>query len=178
MTTLEVSNLGRYGYMGGRGGASLGQQMGHAHQHGASEDSTESSASGAHVHRHKHSCCGGAAGGGFLMHLLGFDRFTKGRAADGLARAARAPNPFDLGIAGNCKDFWSTGRELGVDYARLYDVPPEGFVEAKRRREEENEDGASGTGTGRKSLRKSLLMGFGLGRSGSSRGGYEPLSQV
>ena len=30
---------------------------------------------------------------------------------------------------------------------------------------------------GRKSLRQSLLMGFGLGRS-SSRSGYEPLSQV
>ena len=33
MTTLEVSNLGRYGFMGGRGGASLSGQMGHRHQH-------------------------------------------------------------------------------------------------------------------------------------------------
>ena len=106
------------------------------------------------------------------MHLLGFDRFTKGRAADGLARAARAPNPFDLGVLGNCKDFWTMGRELGVEYERLYDVPPEGFVEAKRTRmREDGEDG------GRKSLRQSLLMGLGLGRSGS-RSGYEPLSQV
>ena len=188
MTTLEVSNLGRYGYMGGRGGAGLHQQMGHAHQHGAgspSEDSTggdsgSSAASGAHVHRHKHACCGGGAGGGFLMHLLGFDRFTRGRAADGLARAARAPNPFDLGVVGNCKDFWSAGSELGVDYQRLYDVPGEGFREAKRRREEESEEGAAGGSQqgGRKSLRKSLLMGFGLGRNGARSGGYEPLSQV
>ena len=110
------------------------------------------------------------------MNLLGFDRFTKGKAADGLARAAKAPNPFDLGIVGNCKDFWTRGGELGVEYERLYDVPPEGFVEAKRRRLEESEDGSS-TG-GRKSLRKSLLMGLGLGRGGSSRSGYEPLSQV
>lgn len=172
MTTLEVSNLGRYGYMGGRGGASLHQQMGHMHQQGGSEDSSSTGASAAHAHhRHKHSCCGG---GGFIMNLLGFDRFTKGKAADGLARAAKAPNPFDLGMLGNCKDFWTAGGELGVDYQRLYDVPPEGFVEAKRRKDEESEESAGG----RKSLRKSLLMGIGLGRGGSSRGGYEPLSQV
>ena len=67
------------------------------------------------------------------MNLLGFDRFTKGKAADGLARAAKAPNPFDLGIMGNCKDFWTKGSELGVEYETLYDVPTEGFAEAKRR---------------------------------------------
>ena len=64
------------------------------------------------------------------------------------------------------------GAELGVEYERLYDVPPEGFIEAKRRRVREE-----GGDEGRKSLRQSLLMGLGLG-SGSSRGGYEPLSQV
>ena len=114
------------------------------------------------------------------MNLLGFDRFTKGKAADGLARAAKAPNPFDLGIMGNCKDFWTKGKELGVEYETLYDVPAEGFAEAKRRRvREETDDAHSGTSEGgRKSLRKSLLMGFGLGRGGSSRAGYEPLSQV
>lgn len=108
-----------------------------------------------------------------IMNLLGFDRFTKGKAADGLARASKAPNPFHLGFAGNCKDFWTMGRELGVEYERLYDVPPEGFVEAKRMKiREEGEEGG-----GRKSLRQSLLMGLGLGRS-ASRSGYEPLSQV
>ena len=163
MTTLEVSNLGRYGFMGGRGGASMGQQMGHSHQQAGSDDTT------GHGHQHhRHGLCGG----GFIMNLLGFDRFTKGKAADGLARAAKAPNPFHLGVIGNCKDFWTMGRELGVEYERLYDVPPEGFVEAKRRRvRDEGED------SGRKSLRQSLLMGFGLGRS-ASRSGYEPLSQV
>ncbi|KIP06556.1 hypothetical protein PHLGIDRAFT_452373 [Phlebiopsis gigantea 11061_1 CR5-6] len=166
MTTLEVSNLGRYGFMGGRGGATLGQQMGHAHQHTGSEDT----ASGSGHNHHRHGACGG--GGGMIMNLLGFDRFTKGKAADGLARAAKAPNPFHLGLAGNCKDFWTMGRELGVEYERLYDVPPEGFIEAKRARiREDGEDG------GRKSLRQSLLMGLGIGRSGS-RSGYEPISQV
>lgn len=157
-------------------------------------DDTGSPDSGLPPLQHPHSHRGAGAGGsGFLMNLLGFDRFTRGKAADGLARAAKAPNPFDLGFMGNCKDFWTRGRELGVEYDRLYDVPVEGFVEAKRRRIlEEGDDsrsvgsvdvlggGASGGGAsgGRKSLRKSLLMGLGIGRGGtSSRGGYEPLSQ-
>jgi palmitoyltransferase ZDHHC13/17 len=170
MTTLEVSNLGRYGFMGGRGGASLGQQMGHSHQHAGSDDTTGTG----HHHHHKHGgICGGS---GLIMNLLGFDRFTKGKAADGLARAARAPNPFHVGVMGNCKDFWTMGRELGVEYERLYDVPSEGFVEAKRRRVRDEGAGVGEDG-GRKSLRQSLLMGLGLGRS-ANRGGYEPLSQV
>ena len=172
MTTLEVSNLGRYGFMGGRGGASLHGQMGHQHRN-PSEDAS-GNGGGAHAHRHAHGVCAGC-GSGFLMSLLGLDRFTKCKAADGLARAARAPNPFDLGLVGNCKDFWGTGRELGVEYERLYDVPPEGFREAKRRRLEEGED-LHLDGAARKSLRQKLLMGIGLG--GRSRSGYEPLSQV
>jgi hypothetical protein len=117
------------------------------------------------------------------MQLLGLDRFTKGKAADGLARSIHAPNPFDLGCIGNCKDFWTTGKELGVEYERLYDIPKEGLLEAKKRREAEEEDDDHGIGTSRKGsrtsslLRKSLSMGLALGR-GSSRGGYEPVSQV
>ncbi|TFK90892.1 zf-DHHC-domain-containing protein [Polyporus arcularius HHB13444] len=176
MTTFEVSNLGRYGFMGGRGGSSLHGQMGHRHLALPSDDSTGGEASGGHSHRHAHGMCAGC-GSGFLMNLLGLDRFTKGKAADGLARAAKAPNPFDLGIVGNCKDFWSAGQELGVEYERLYDVPLEGFSEAKRRRQrEEGEDGHADAG-GRKSLRNKLLMGLGLG-GGRGRSGYEPLSQV
>jgi hypothetical protein len=110
------------------------------------------------------------------MNLLGFDRFTRGKAVNGLARAGKATNPFDLGIAGNCKDFWTAGRELGVEYEKLYDVPPEGFAESKRRREQDEE--GEGIASGRKGPRKGLFMGLGLGRAGSSRGGYEPVSQV
>lgn len=174
MTTLEVSNLGRYGFMGGRAGASLAGQMGHRHTHQqqSSEDGQLLGGESAHVHRHQHTVCGG----GFLMQILGLDRFTKGKAADGLARASTAANPFDLGVVGNCKDFWTAGRELGVEYERLYDVPLEGFTEAKMKREREEADEDHGMG-GRKSLRKSLLMGIGLG-GGSRRGGYEPVSQV
>ncbi|CAA7262320.1 unnamed protein product [Cyclocybe aegerita] len=185
MTTLEVSNLGRYGFMGGRGGASLSGQMGHRHQHRSdsvlpgvdTEDTalvgsdTGAPAAGV-VHRHSGVCAG--CGTSFLMNLLGFDRFTKGKAVDGLARASKASNPFDLGIVGNCKDFWTAGRELGVEYEKLYDVPLEGFREAKLRRvREEEEDGPR-----KPSGRKGIFMGFGLGRASSSRGGYEPVSQV
>jgi hypothetical protein len=116
------------------------------------------------------------------MNLLGFDRFTKGKAVDGLARAGKASNPFDLGIVGNCKDFWTAGKELGVKYEMLYDVPLEGFREAKRRNREEAEleDGVrKQQQQASSSSRKGLFMGFGLGRHGAaSRGGYEPVSQV
>ncbi|KAF9555669.1 zf-DHHC-domain-containing protein [Agrocybe pediades] len=187
MTTLEVSNLGRYGFMGGRGGASLTGQMGHRHSHrqdavlpGVDTEDTAlvgdaSSTSSGAVHRHSGVCAG--CGSGFLMNLLGFDRFTKGKAVDGLTKASKASNPFDLGIVGNCKDFWTAGKELGVEYDKLYDVPMEGFREWKRRKErEEEEDG--GRKPGGSGGRKGLFMGLGLGRAGSSRGGYEPVSQV
>ena len=184
MTTLEVSNLGRYGYMGGRG-VSLSNQMGHRqrhthHAHHGSAlqgvDTEDASLVGSDVgsstnNRNSGACAG--CGSGFLMNLLGFDRFTKGKAVDGLARASRATNPFDLGIGGNCKDFWSAGKELGVEYEKLYDVPIEGFREAKKSRDrEEMEDGLSSA----RKPRKSLFMGLGLGRN--TRAGYEPVSQV
>ena len=130
-------------------------------------------------HKHHHA---GRCGSGFLMHLLGLDRFTKGRATEGLARSRRAHNPFDLGCIGNCKDFWTRGRELGVEYERVYDVPKEGFTEAKHRREIEDDSSLSGgygsgsTGVG--TLRKKLTMSLGLGSFGRVRSGYEPVSQV
>jgi palmitoyltransferase len=148
-------------------------QHSHAHAHGspdtdtADPDPTATGGTASHTH----------TSSGFLMNLVGFDRFTRGKAVDGLARAGKAANPFDLGIYRNCRDFWTKGRELGVEYERLYDVPMEGFEEARRRREREEdmEDGGSGP---RKGGRGGLFMGLGMGRAGSSRGGYEPISQV
>lgn len=183
LTTLEVSNLGRYGFMGGRGGASLAGQMGHSHRHQqtregispADEETPTLTHSHPHGPGHRHGTGGGVlgfCGSGFLMHLLGLDRFTHGKAGSGLARAGKAANPFDLGVAANCRDFWTAGRELGVEYERLYEVPAEGFREARRRRERED-----GDEPGRKGLRDRLLLGLGLG-SGVRRGGYEPVSQA
>ena len=180
LTTLEVSNLGRYGFMGGRGGASMSGQMGHrhAHSHGggmsAADEETPTLAHSHAGHKHAHGISGlfAMCGGNFIMHLVGLDRFTHGKAGSGLARANKASNPFDLGIVANCRDFWSAGRELGVEYERLYEVPAEGFREARRRRELEERDEP-----GRKGLRDRLMMGLGLGL-GPRRGGYEPVSQA
>ncbi|KAJ7735915.1 hypothetical protein B0H16DRAFT_1326796 [Mycena metata] len=179
MTTLEVSNLGRYGFMGGRGGASLHGQMGHRHTHAqaapdaADGDAGAEGASGAGGAGHVHTS-------GFLMNLLGLDRFTRGKAVDGLARAGRASNPFDLGAYRNCRDFWTNGKELGVEYDRLYDVPLEGFEEARKRKEREEEEDGLSVGSGGRAAkgRRGLFMGLTMGRAGSSRGGYEPLSQA
>ena len=77
---------------------------------------------------------------GFLLQLVGFDHFTSGKATNGLARAGHATNPFNVSIVGNCHDFWTRGQELSVEYDRLYEIPIEGFREARRRREREEAD--------------------------------------
>ncbi|KAG1866088.1 hypothetical protein F4604DRAFT_1656620 [Suillus subluteus] len=108
--------------------------------------------------------------------LLGLDRFTRGRVARGLTSHAR--NPFDFGAVRNCRDFWSMSKELGVEYGQVYDVPLE-FDEAKKRKEAERGDTEhdhEGPSSRRsKSLLGKLSMRMGIG---SSRRGYEPLSQV
>jgi palmitoyltransferase len=188
MTTLEVSNLGRYGFMGSRGG-SLATQMGHRIHHSDSDDalsgaSTPTVHAHAHGHGHGHSHIhpprhATGCNTGFLMQLVGFDRFTSGKAANGLARSGHATNPFNVGVVGNCRDFWTRGRELGVEYDRLYEIPAEGFTEARRRREREEmeEPGVGRKGHG---LRQKLLLGLGIGGASAraARGGYEPVSQV
>lgn len=166
LTTLEVTNLGRYGYMGSKG-TSLATQMGHSHaQRDAPGEDLGDSVGPAHSHRH----AGGIAGcANFLLNVLGLDRFTKGKAVDGLARAGSAANPFNVGIIGNCKDFWSAGRELGVEYERLYNIPPEGWAEARRQRRWAEQD------NGRKPEGGVLAkMGIRIGGS-RSREGYLPV---
>jgi palmitoyltransferase len=171
LTTLEVSNLGRYGFMGGRGGSSLATQQGHAHHHGGGDENGGADGGHAHAHgpNHAHGKCGGC-GSGFFMQILGFDRFTKGKAADGLARASKASNPFDQGWIANCTDFWTAGRELGVEYDKLYDVPVGGFMEAKRRNRREEMGSDSGMSVGAKRSAFSRLL------SGRGSRGYQPLS--
>ncbi|KAF8272664.1 hypothetical protein EI94DRAFT_1795860 [Lactarius quietus] len=113
------------------------------------------------------------------LELVGFDRFTSGKAANGLERAGHATNPFNVGVVGNCRDFWTRGRELGVEYDRLYEIPVEGFQEARRGREREQAEEA---GVGRKGhgLRQKLMLGLGIGGASAraAHGGYEPVSQV
>ncbi|KAF8310689.1 hypothetical protein DL93DRAFT_1583077 [Clavulina sp. PMI_390] len=197
MTTWEVSNVSRFGFMGGKGGASMAMQQGHQHasaaaQLGASgeEDDPTGGAGPAtpghsHGHGHGHSHGHGHGHGhghshkmdlskgcfGFILRLLGLDRFTRGSAASTLlARPSSRPggppkNPFDLGVIANCMDFWTKGGEVGVRYEAVYDVPPEGFkaakVRAKREADEREEDAAS-------------MMGSGGKRRGSTASRYLP----
>ncbi|CAE6460940.1 unnamed protein product [Rhizoctonia solani] len=163
MTTLEVSNLGRYGFMGGKGGTSLSEQHGHSHNHNHSHDVR------GHGHKHKlGGCCGSIAS--TVMSLTGLERYTKFRAGEGLKRSKSARNPFSLGVVGNCTDFWTAGKTLGVDYRTVLDVPPEGFLEAKRRRGNDHEDWNSGAGGGKLMGRLRAMMG-----QGAVSRGYEPV---
>ena len=112
--------------MGGKSSQSLAAQASHpavqAHSDG-------------NAHAHGPSCnhgskAGRSKSGGMLSRLLpagllsvlGLDLYTKGKAAEGMQMAASSGegsglNPFDQGLINNCRDFWSTGRTLGVDYA-------------------------------------------------------------
>lgn len=106
MTSLEVSNVGRYGFMGGRGVIGTGQmgaQQGgpsrsHSHSHGQGESSplsaSQSLAQGLHSTSHSHpqslsgsgglltlpcricSICASCPGASFLLRITGLDRFT------------------------------------------------------------------------------------------------------
>ncbi|KAJ7574094.1 ankyrin [Mycena floridula] len=219
LTTLEVSNLGRYGFMGGRGGASLNGQMGHRHgggeislllllvpffsfdpltdllsgQHGALpsargalEDTalvgSSSSQQSVDAHGHNHDTphshkgiCANLWGG--LLTLTGFDRFTKGKVVDGMGRAGRGNNVFDLGLSTNCMDFWTRGRALGVEYETLYDVPEEGFAARAANRKDLDDRDRDDDHPKPASSRSSIFMGLRSG-FGSARAGYEPVSQV
>ncbi|KAI6142423.1 palmitoyltransferase AKR1, partial [Pisolithus tinctorius] len=170
LTTPEVSNLGRYGSMGGcsglvAGSGATGIQMGHCHHHVVNNDrgDEESEGEGEPKHRHHHvGLCKALSApgtcGAFLLNLVGLDHFTCSHAAHGLAL-----------------DFWTMGKEVGVDYGQVYDVPPEGFEEGERKRDAEwgefkcDHDGGSRS--------KSLLAKLGLRMTTSSSWrGYEPLS--
>lgn len=164
MTTFEVSNLSKYGFMGGRG-ESMAMQQGHQHASaggGISGDEddplngTPTIAGQHHRHGHPHGVNGFF---GFLLRLLGLDRFTRGNAARALAHANRSSNPFDMGVIANCGDFWTKGKEAGVQYESLYEVPPEGFRAAKARREvRDDDDTGSPTETGKR--RGSAVLRF------------------
>lgn len=101
---MEVSNLGRYGFMGGRGGSSLRDQTGAMRQatavgagvwqSGAAEDATDGAGPEGNIVKHDHSHTPLAG----CMRVLGLDRFTKGKALGGMKRAGRGQNPFDLGL--------------------------------------------------------------------------------
>lgn len=128
MTTLEVSNLGKYGFMGGRGGASLKDQSGAlAHFAGSAGGGMGVAGSGGETsldpndiedgvgappppprsgatgslagHAHGHAHRHSSKGQfAFCLQILGLDLFTRGKAAKGLSLANKDANPFDQGL--------------------------------------------------------------------------------
>lgn len=192
MTTLEMSNLGRYGFMGGKGGTSMAPQTnfmaqrqvaaGASHSPDGSSDTSDHPSHRQHHHGIKHTLAGM---GGCVLRVVGLDLYTRGKAGEGLRRAGKGGNPFDLGFITNCRDFWTRGEELGVDYTTLYDIPPQGFAAAVRERKAMRSRSASreadelplttqdvdrpAAGFGHKK-RWSLRKPLGLG--GSGRGDY------
>lgn len=139
MTTLEVSNLGRYGYMGGKGGSSMTSQtsfmeareaarQSQGSQQGSEADIEDLGDALTKPHHHSHSWTAMLGGtGNWLLSIVGLDLYTRGKGGEGLKKAGRSQNPFDQGVVINCQDFWTRGRALGVRYEELYDVPPGGF---------------------------------------------------
>lgn len=155
LTTLEVSNLGRYGFMGGKTSANAQQGLvdrWHADRASAPEEDHE------HGPNCDHSAKPSAkkGKGNFLLKILGIDRFTNGKAAEGLAKATKGANPFDLGIFINCLDFWKGGRELDIDYLRFYEIPSEGLEKRRkeRKKKEKEEKSFVGGKAGSTSLRR------------------------
>lgn len=154
ITTFEISNLGRYGHMGSRG-ISAASQEGFMAAHAAAHPHSHS-APRAHTHTHNPlRICARLCGRilpGTLLAIVGLDLYTKGRGAEGMVKAAEkgsGANPFDVGPVRNCTDFWTRGKTLGVDYEKLYDIPPEGYkaMIAQRNRMQKEASAAHHGGT-------------------------------
>lgn len=143
MTTLEVSNLGRFGFMGGKGGTSLSSQdgavakirAGRSQNEGEGGNGDEENGNGEnHNHSHSHDNQFGlpthtrrtphnhsngftqvlGGAGNWLLKIVGLDLYTKGKAGEGLKRANQAGNPFDRGFVINCRgEFDSSSFDSG-----------------------------------------------------------------
>ena len=124
MTTFELSNVNRFGYMGGRAGTSMAAQSSHLHApHPSAQSSLSSLTHNHHHHHHSHSRKPKSLV--FCLKLLGLDRFLDGTQL--IKKSKKAANPFHKGIQANCLDFWTAGNHLGINYLELFEVPEGGF---------------------------------------------------
>lgn len=136
MTTLEVSNLGRYGFMGGageRGTKQVGAEGGEGeveHVHGVECDQAKPPTSSS----------SSSTQSNFLLKILGIDRFTKDKKTV-RALTSVGVNPFHQGIFRNCLNFWG---EEKVDWRRVYEVPPPPSTALNGIRERRNQRGEEG----------------------------------
>lgn len=118
MTTFELSNVNRFGFMGGRAGTSMASQSSHAHHHTSAQSSLHSHHHHHHHHRRPKSFM-------FCLKVLGLDRFIDGTQL--IKKSKKAVNPFNKGFRNNCLDFWTAGNQLGINYLELFEVPEGGF---------------------------------------------------
>ncbi|WFD06655.1 protein S-acyltransferase [Malassezia vespertilionis] len=139
VTTFEASNIGRYGFMGGRPDVGMSGQQGLLQQQMQRMVSDGMTPEEAHTQLHRsrrrqRTCLKLITGvGGSILSVVGLDFYAGGRGGRGLSRTNTSSNPFDKGLIANCFDFWTQGQYLGLDYATLYNVPPEGFTPRKKR---------------------------------------------
>lgn len=109
LTTLEASNVGRYGFMGGCGDTNMSSQAGFIEQQ--TERLVAAGMRREDVHKQLHGCahrkkktlwgvCTGV--GASLLSIVGLDLYTRGKGGQGLKRSRAAANPFDKGAVGNC----------------------------------------------------------------------------
>lgn len=70
------------------------------------EEGSKSEAVSPHGHQHASPLVAAKKAGNWLLSIVGLDLYTKGRAGEGLRRATKAGNPFDLGIRTNCLGEW------------------------------------------------------------------------
>lgn len=109
LTTLEASNVGRYGFMGGRGDTNMSAQAGFIEQQtermvaaGMRREDIHQQLHGC-AHRKKRTLWGLCTGmGASLLSIVGLDLYTRGKGGQGLKRSRAAANPFDKGALGNC----------------------------------------------------------------------------
>lgn len=109
LTTFEASNVGRYGFMGGRGDMNMSSQNGFIEQQterlvalGMRREDAQARLHGC-AHRRKRTLLGLCMGiGSSLLSIVGLDLYTRGKGGQGLSRSRAAANPFDKGIYGNC----------------------------------------------------------------------------
>lgn len=126
VTTFELVNLKRHGFMAGRPDANmLGQgqagyikmQSEHLLAQGLSPYEVKLVLHGRSPVRR--GFCGRIlSSGSSLLAIVGLDLYSRHSPA-----TPRAPNPFDHGCLTNWMDFASRGKHDGIDYTRLYDVP-------------------------------------------------------
>lgn len=109
LTTFEASNVGRYGFMGGRADANMSTQKGFMQQQ--AERMIAAGMRPEEAHARLHGCAHGRkktplgivkALGSSLLSIVGLDLYTRGKGGQGLSRSTAAANPFDKGLVANC----------------------------------------------------------------------------